>query len=182
MMLEAIYAWRRNGGMGSPRSERSDAIMDLRAASRNSNSSEPERSRWLGLGTTASHSLRGASPLSGFWISVETSNTTPPPWPGSRFFSHLVSAREIDHRFFAKEASGLHYLVRCTFATTFAISQLGGKIPLSMFPPGTNRYLSCQNPLRPEQAPNGILLTTGSVAQSPACHACRVFWSLDLKV
>ncbi|KAI0005330.1 hypothetical protein BJV74DRAFT_215817 [Russula compacta] len=39
MMLGAIYAWRRNGaaGWGWPRSERSDAIMDLRAASRNSN-------------------------------------------------------------------------------------------------------------------------------------------------
>ena len=38
-MLEAIYAWRRNGGMRWPRYERSDAIMDLRAASRTSNSS-----------------------------------------------------------------------------------------------------------------------------------------------
>ena len=39
MMLEAIYAWRGNGGMGvAKKSERSDAIMDLRAASRNSNS------------------------------------------------------------------------------------------------------------------------------------------------
>ena len=38
MMLEAIYAWRGNGGMGvAKRYERSDAIMDLRAASRNSN-------------------------------------------------------------------------------------------------------------------------------------------------
>jgi hypothetical protein len=77
MMLEAIYAWRRNGGMGSPRSERSDAIMDLRAASRNSNSSEPERSRWLGT-------------------PQQTYLSTPPPW-GSR---GPLSAREIDHRFF----------------------------------------------------------------------------------
>lgn len=40
MMLEAIYAWRRNGGMGglAQKSERSDAIMDLRVGSRNSNS------------------------------------------------------------------------------------------------------------------------------------------------
>ena len=37
-MLGAIYAWRRNGGMRWPRYERSDAIMDLRAASRTSNS------------------------------------------------------------------------------------------------------------------------------------------------
>ena len=42
-MLEAIYAWRRNGGMRWPSYERSDAIMDLRAASRNSNSLQPER-------------------------------------------------------------------------------------------------------------------------------------------
>jgi hypothetical protein len=38
VMLEAIYAWRRKGGMRWPRYERSDAIMDLRAASRTSNS------------------------------------------------------------------------------------------------------------------------------------------------
>jgi hypothetical protein len=38
VMLEAIYAWRRKGGMRWPRYERSDAIMDLRAASRISNS------------------------------------------------------------------------------------------------------------------------------------------------
>ena len=38
VMLEAIYAWRRNGGMRWPSYERSDAIMDLRAASRPLNS------------------------------------------------------------------------------------------------------------------------------------------------
>ena len=37
MMLDAIYAWRRKRrDGGSPKSERSDAIMDLRAGSRNS--------------------------------------------------------------------------------------------------------------------------------------------------
>jgi hypothetical protein len=43
MMLEAIYAWRRNGGIGglAQKSERSDAMMDLRVGSRNSNSIQP---------------------------------------------------------------------------------------------------------------------------------------------
>jgi hypothetical protein len=47
---------------------------------------------------------------------------------------------------------------------------------LSVFPPSTNGHLSCQNLSVPGQAPNGILLTTGSVAQSPG-SSC--FSSLD---
>ena len=84
----------------------------------------------------------------------------------------------------AKEASGLHYLVRCTLQRS-----LGGKIALSW-----TVYLSARAlqelllPL-PEQAPNGVLLTTGSVAQSPGVPCPRltpklsvVFRSLDPKV
>jgi hypothetical protein len=87
----------------------------------------------------------------------------------------------------AKEASGLHYLVRCTLQRS--PSQLGGKIPLSC-----TVYLSARAlqelllPL-PDQAPNGVLLTTGSVAQSPGVPCPRltpklsvVFRSLDPKV
>jgi hypothetical protein len=83
-MLEAIYAWRRNGGMRWPRYERSDAIMDLRAASRTSN--------WF------KHGPLLILPLS--WIvdshralSSTTANT---PCPSCRVMNPSLSAREID--------------------------------------------------------------------------------------
>jgi len=77
----------------------------------------------------------------------------------------------------AKEASAVHYLVRCTLQRS--PSQLGGKIPLSCmhclsFLPGVNRNSSCRFP----KAPNGVLLTTGSVAQSPGEPCPRLTLSL----
>lgn len=85
-MLEAIYAWRRNGGMRWPRYERSDAIMDLRAASRTSNSFNAGPS----LSSPAAHNRAQ------FWIVDSTGysahdrytpvrRVTPPPKPGSQF-------------------------------------------------------------------------------------------------
>ena len=132
MMLRAIYAWRRK--RASPRSERSDAIMDLRAGSRNSNS------------ILVPISFANPRPLT---LSL---HQPPPPCPGSRF----MCARS-NRSPFSKEAREVHYLVRCTLQTTIR--------------PREDRNPSCPNLLPPEQAPDGVLLTTGSVAQSPgACH------------
>ncbi len=126
-MQEAIYAWRRNGGMRWPRYERSDAIMDLRATLRTLNfvqqsalplplSRLPSRSV-LGSLTTAHSAHDHTHPPVG--------RVTARAKPGSQFTPHLVStpsARAIDHRLRERSEWGPSFGLR---------PQLGGKMPLS---------------------------------------------------
>jgi hypothetical protein len=182
-MLEAIYAWRRNGGMRWPRYERSDAIMDLRAASRTSNSFNialliPPQLRTIAL-TSGSLTPQGTQRTA---ATPPVCRVTPPPKPGSHFIPplHLVSteAPVKSITVCAKEASAVS-IIWSDALCNVRPSQLGGKMPLSCMHclsllPGVNRNSSCPFP----KAPNGVLLTTGSVAQSPVKPCPRLTLSL----
>ncbi|KAF8499015.1 hypothetical protein F5888DRAFT_130921 [Russula emetica] len=124
-MLEAIYAWRRNGGMRWPRYERSDAIMDLRAASRTSNSFNIALTRPLLI---LPHLRTIALSFLDRWhhraLSVPPLHPLCPPCdPSSQARisvhsnPHLVSTTErpLNRSPFARKKRVLyHYLVRCT--------------------------------------------------------------------
>jgi len=91
-MLEAIYAWRRNGGMGARPSLRDRTPSWISARVRGI------RIRFAILVPTTNLS---ANPLH-----LVPFRSTPPPSPGSRFFSHLVNQcapAQIDHRFLPKK-------------------------------------------------------------------------------
>ena len=186
VMLEAIYAWRRNGGMRWPSYERSDAIMDLRAASRNSNSQIQGRPPYPSCAPSRSFLTRSTIASPPYHLHNPLSALAPlQPRPDlARSREHRAPAK-IDHRL--RERSEWPPLFGQMHFTTFAISARREDTSFThclSFRPGVTG-----TPLAPpDQAPNGVLLTTGSVAQSPGVPCPRltpklsvVFRSLDPK-